>query len=83
MRRIDRLFKRATELQDDIEHTARRMGKGKYGRVLKMARQPTQEEYIKTVEITGLGILLLGGLGFTIYLIWTELPRYLWDVLAF
>jgi len=78
MRRIDRLFKRATELQDDIEQTARRMGKGKYGRVLKMARRPSQEEYIKTVQITSLGIVLLGGLGFTIYLIWTELPRYFW-----
>jgi protein transport protein SEC61 subunit gamma-like protein len=78
MRFIDRLFKKATALQDDIEHMMRRLGKGKYGRVLKMARQPSRDEYMKTVGITSLGIVLLGSLGFVIYLIWTELPRMLW-----
>ncbi len=32
-----------------------------------MARKPTGEEYIKTVQITSLGLLLIGGLGFLIY----------------
>ena len=32
------------EVQKDIEDRTRRFGKGKYGRVLKMARKPTNEE---------------------------------------
>ena len=34
-----------------------------------MARKPTNEEYEKTAKITGLGILLIGALGFVIYII--------------
>ncbi len=60
---------RAWELQHKIEVRQQRIGKGKYGRVLKMARKPTNEEYEKTSKITGLGILLVGAVGFTIYII--------------
>ena len=52
-----------------MEARRKRLGKGKYGRVLKMARKPTNEEYKKTSQITGLGILLIGGIGFLVYLI--------------
>ncbi len=62
------------EVQEDIEERVKRIGKGKYGRVIKMARKPTNDEYIKTVMITGLGMALIGGLGFLIYLIWTTIP---------
>jgi protein translocase SEC61 complex gamma subunit len=40
-----------------------------------MARKPTNEEYSKTVMITGLGLVLIGGLGFAIYLIIRYVPR--------
>ncbi len=62
------------EVQEDIEERVKRIGKGKYGRVIKMARKPTNDEYIKTIMITGLGMALIGGLGFLIYLIWTTIP---------
>ncbi len=55
------------EVQRRIEERAKRLGKGKYGRVLKMARKPTSDEYSKIVLITGLGILGIGLLGFAIY----------------
>lgn len=55
------------EVQRRIEERAKRLGKGKYGRVLKMARKPTSDEYSKVVLITGLGILGIGLLGFVIY----------------
>ena len=61
------------EVQKDIEERVGKIGKGKYGRVIKMARKPTNDEYIKTVTITGIGLLLIGGLGFLIYLIWSSL----------
>lgn len=57
----------AWKVQRQIEERVKHVGKGKYGRVLKMARKPTGEEYIKTDQITALGIILIGGLGFFIY----------------
>jgi len=59
------------EVQKDIEERVGKIGKGKYGRVIKMARKPTMDEYVKTITITGLGLILIGGLGFLIYLIWS------------
>jgi len=63
------ILDRAWELQHRIEVRQDRIGKGKYGRVLKMARKPTNEEYEKTAKITALGILAVGALGFAIYMI--------------
>ena len=60
---------KAWELQRRIESRQQRIGKGKYGRVLKMARKPTNEEYLKTAKITGAGILAIGAVGFIIYII--------------
>jgi protein transport protein SEC61 subunit gamma-like protein len=73
---------RARDLQNDLEARRGRIGKGKYGRVLKMARKPTNEEYIKTSKITGAGMLLIGGLGFAIYLIVTELVPWIAETLG-
>jgi protein transport protein SEC61 subunit gamma-like protein len=41
-----------------------------------MARKPSNEEYIKVIQITGLGLLLIGGVGFLIYWLMTYLPEY-------
>ncbi len=63
------IIDKAWELQHRIETRQQRIGKGKYGRVLKMARKPTNEEYEKTSKITGAGILIVGAIGFVIYII--------------
>ncbi|MFQ5920169.1 MAG: protein translocase SEC61 complex subunit gamma [Thermoplasmata archaeon] len=68
---------RAWEFQKRIEERAKRLGRGKYGRVLRMARKPSSDEFNKTLQITGIGLLLLGGLGFGIFLMATELPKLL------
>jgi protein transport protein SEC61 subunit gamma-like protein len=60
-------------VQRRIENRAKNMGKGKYGRVLKMARKPETEEYVKVLQITSLGLILMGGLGFLIYLVWVAM----------
>ena len=73
---------KAWDLQNRIESRRDRIGKGKYGRVLKMARKPTNEEYSKTSKITGLGILLIGGLGFLIFLIAKQLAPYVAGLLG-
>jgi protein transport protein SEC61 subunit gamma-like protein len=70
------VVEKSWEVQKDIEERVKHIGKGKYGRVIKMARKPTNDEYIKTMTVTGLGMLLIGGLGFLIYLIWTTIPGF-------
>jgi protein transport protein SEC61 subunit gamma-like protein len=64
------IIEKSWEVQDGIEDKVKNVGKGKYGRVLKMARKPTSDEFNRTVIITGIGIVLIGLLGFAIYLIW-------------
>lgn len=79
----DKTFmERAWDLQNNLEAKRNRIGKGKYGRVLKMARKPTNEEYIKTSKITFVGILLIGGLGFLIFLIVTEVAPWIASMLG-
>ena len=65
------ILDKAWKVQRGIEEGVKHIGKGRYGRVLKMARKPTGEEYLKTNQITALGIILIGGLGFLIYWIFT------------
>ena len=67
---------KASGFQDKIESKFRNIGKGNYGRILKMARTPTPEEYRKTIAITGIGIILLGAVGFFIMWLMTYLPTY-------
>ena len=75
MKKEDSVLNRAWEFQHRIEVRQERIGKGKYGRVLKMARKPTNEEYEKTAKITMAGILAVGALGFAIYMIIDEMKK--------
>jgi len=61
------IVERSWEIQKRIEERAKRLGKGKYGRVLQMARKPTPDEFSKIVMITAAGIIILGAVGFLIY----------------
>ena len=63
------LMERGWEGQRRIEERLKRMGKGKYGRILRMARKPTSDEFSKVIIITGIGLLAVGALGFVIYFI--------------
>ncbi|MCD6411312.1 MAG: protein translocase SEC61 complex subunit gamma [Thermoplasmata archaeon] len=67
------IIDRAWDVQKRIEDRVKHLGKGKYGRVLKMARKPTEEEYYRTSKITFLGILIIGLIGFVIYILRTLL----------
>ena len=73
---------KAWDLQNNIESRQKRIGKGKYGRVLKMARNPTNEEYAKTSKITGAGILIIGGIGFLIYFLTTQVASWIGELLG-
>jgi len=76
------LMEKAWDLQQNLESRQNRVGKGKYGRVLKMARKPTNEEFSKTSKITGAGIILVGGLGFLIFLIATVVAPWIAEALG-
>jgi protein transport protein SEC61 subunit gamma-like protein len=73
---------RAWELQYNIEARQRRIGKGKYGRVLKMSRKPTNDEYSKTSKITGVGILIIGAVGFVVYLLAKQVAPWIAGLLG-
>ena len=76
------VVKNSWSIQQKVEERLRRVGKGKYGRVLKMARKPDKDEFQKVVQITGIGMILIGALGFGIYLIWTYVPPWIADSLG-
>jgi protein transport protein SEC61 subunit gamma-like protein len=76
------IMEKTRGVQRKIEERARRVGKGRYGRVLKMARKPSKDEYIKVLQITGIGLVLIGGLGFLIYWLWTQLPPIIKSLLG-
>jgi protein transport protein SEC61 subunit gamma-like protein len=61
------IVEKSWNLQRKIEEKTRHIGKGKYGRVLRMARKPSGEEYVRISQIVAIGLVLLGGLGFLIY----------------
>jgi len=63
------IMEKGWEVQRRIEERLKRMGKGKYGRILKMARKPTTDEFSKVIIITGIGLVAVGALGFVIYFV--------------
>lgn len=48
-----------------------------YLRVLKLTRKPTREEFTVIAKVAGAGILLVGFIGFIIYLLITVMPGWL------
>ena len=76
------IVKGSWSVQQKVEERLKRLGKGKYGRVLKMARKPDKDEFTKVIQITGIGMILIGALGFLIYLIWTHVPSMIADFLG-
>ncbi len=48
-----------------------------YLRVLKLTRKPTREEFTVIAKVAGAGILLIGLIGFIIYLLVTVMPGWI------
>jgi protein transport protein SEC61 subunit gamma-like protein len=70
---------RARRVQDQFDGRLRNVGHGKYGRILRMARRPTSEEYVKVLEVTWLGAILIGLTGFAIYIFFTQAGPWIWN----
>ncbi len=47
-----------------------------YLRVLKLSKKPSREEFLMISKVAGAGILVVGFLGFVVYLLLTEMPQW-------
>lgn len=47
----------------------------KYWRVLKLARTPSREEFLKIALVAAAGVLIIGLIGFVIYELMLVLPQ--------
>lgn len=50
--------------QDSIESGIRGFGKGSWARIIKMARKPSSLEFRQTCIVCGIGMFILGLIGF-------------------
>lgn len=69
---------RARQVQEEVDGRLHSVGHGKFGRILRMARRPTSEEYVKVLEVTWLGAVLIGLVGFAFYIFFTQAGPWLW-----
>ena len=67
---------KATAAQEKLESRFSKLGTGKYGRILRLCRTPTADEYKKTLVIVTAGLALLGVVGYAIYWLMSYLPGY-------
>ena len=70
---------RARRVQDNFDGRLRSVGHGKYGRILRMARKPTSEDYVRVLSITWLGAVIIGVVGFLIYIFFSQAGPWLWQ----
>jgi protein transport protein SEC61 subunit gamma-like protein len=63
--------------QDQFESWVRSFGKGSWARIIRMARKPTKMEFRQTILVCGIGMFILGFIGFVmLWLMDTELPKF-------
>jgi len=69
---------RARKVQDEVDGRLHNLGHGKYGRILRMARRPTPDEYVKVLGVTWLGAALIGLVGFAFYIFFSQAGPWIW-----
>ncbi len=67
--------------QDAIEAQFRKISRGSWARILRMARKPTPQEFKQTSIICGIGLFVLGFIGFVILVLMDSvIPWLIHDV---
>jgi len=56
----------AQSWQDEIEARVKGLQTGSIARILKMAKKPSKQEFRQTVIVCGIGMFVLGAIGFLI-----------------
>ena len=67
--------------QDWIESQIRRVSRGSWARIIRMARKPTAQEFKQTSIICGIGLFVLGAIGFVMLVMMDNFFPWLFDVL--
>ena len=67
---------KANATQAKLESKFSNIGKGKYGRILRLCHTPSADEYKKTLVIVTIGLLIFGVVGYAIYWLMSYLPGY-------
>ena len=57
---------RVQSWQDGLESGIRGLGKGSWARIIKMARKPSSLEFRQTCIVCGIGMFVLGFIGFVL-----------------
>jgi protein transport protein SEC61 subunit gamma and related proteins len=73
---------RAKRVQDQFDGRLRQVGHGRYGRILRMARKPEADEYVRVLEITALGAVIIGSVGFMLYIFFSQVGPWIWGQLS-
>ena len=60
------------QTQHKLEERFKRIGRGQYGRVLRLARKPTSDEFMKSSWVVAIGIGAVGAIGFIVYYVWLK-----------
>ena len=60
------------QTQHKLEERFKRIGRGQYGRVLRLARKPTSDEFMKSSGVVAIGIGVIGAIGFIVYYVWLK-----------
>jgi protein transport protein SEC61 subunit gamma-like protein len=60
------------QTQHKLEERFKRIGRGQYGRVLRLARKPTSDEFMKSSWVVAIGIGVIGAIGFIVYYVWLK-----------
>jgi len=71
---------KAWDAQESLEKKWASIGSGRFARVLRMARKPEPEEFRQSATIVLVGIGVIGGLGFSVYLLMTFLMKHVLHV---
>ena len=67
--------------QDAIEAQFRKISRGSWARIIRMARKPTPQEFKQTSIICGIGLFVLGFIGFVMLILMDSfIPLIIHDV---
>ena len=68
--------------QDEIEERVRRVRTGSMARILKMARKPPKQEFRQTIIVCGIGMFILGLIGFAMLVLMDNILPSFFDWLT-
>ena len=69
------MAEKATQNQFSLDNITG--GLKQYIRIIQLTRKPSNEEFLTIAKVAGAGILLIGVIGFAIYLLMVQVPKIL------